>query len=254
VVTPQFPGAVGVSYLRVYDWESEDGNCGGSAHAHLVCTEGYFVVGGRGRVQTLSADGFDETPLTPRTVVWFAPGVIHRLVNDGDLEIVVLMQNSGLPEAGDAVFTFPPEILADPEAYADAAALASGERVYAGDAEAARRRKDLAVQGFLALRARVEAEGPAALRDFYAAAEMLTRPRRERWRPLWRRGAYAAARATESHLDALDRGDLTHLGDARMARLPAPQERKFGMCGRLATYEATSGRAASEVTDRDEEG
>ncbi|GAB3933934.1 hypothetical protein GCM10027614_06000 [Micromonospora vulcania] len=53
---------------------------------------------------------------------------MHRLVNGGGLSIVVLMQNSGLPEAGDAVLTFPPDVLADPAAYAAAAALPDGER------------------------------------------------------------------------------------------------------------------------------
>lgn len=52
----------------------------------------------------------------------------------------VLMQNSGLPEAGDAVLAFPPEVVADPERYATAAALPPGT----GPATeaAARRRRD----------------------------------------------------------------------------------------------------------------
>ncbi len=48
------------------------------------------------------------------------------MVRGGDLRITVLMQNGGLPEAGDAVFTFPPEVLADPGAYAAAATLPPG--------------------------------------------------------------------------------------------------------------------------------
>ncbi|MEK8105640.1 hypothetical protein NKG94_11725 [Micromonospora sp. M12] len=83
---------------------------------------------GEGAVQTLTTAGFRETPLRPGGVVWFEPGTVHRLVNGGGLTIVVLMQNSGLPEAGDAVLTFPPEVLADPAAYASAAALPDGER------------------------------------------------------------------------------------------------------------------------------
>ena len=58
--------------------------------------------------------------------MWFEPGTIHRLVNGGGLELVVLMQNSGLPEAGDAVFTFPPAILDDPDAYARRGGSARG--------------------------------------------------------------------------------------------------------------------------------
>ncbi len=63
------------------------------------------MTGGRGAVQTLTAAGFQETPLSPGALVWFTPGTIHRLVNDGDLTLHVLMQNCGLPEAGDAVLT-----------------------------------------------------------------------------------------------------------------------------------------------------
>ena len=63
---PDLPGAVGITALRVYPWDAEDGLCGGSPHVHL-----------------------------------------HRAVNDGDLQVVVVMRNSGLPEAGDAVLTFP---------------------------------------------------------------------------------------------------------------------------------------------------
>ena len=61
-------------------------------------------------------DGFD---------VGHEGGTIHRLVNEGDLRLFVVMQNADLPEHGDAVLTFPPEILADSDAYARAATLPS---------------------------------------------------------------------------------------------------------------------------------
>src|SRR5262245_36516433 len=97
------PGAVGVTDLRVYDWPAPDGIVGGGPHVHLCCTEAYCVVEGRGLVQTLSADGvLREIALERQKIVWFTPGVIHRLVNlDGKLRILVIMQNAGLPEAGD---------------------------------------------------------------------------------------------------------------------------------------------------------
>jgi hypothetical protein len=41
--------------------------------------------------------------------------------------VVAVMQNSGLPEAGDAVVTFPPDILADPVAYQRAYQLGSAQ-------------------------------------------------------------------------------------------------------------------------------
>ena len=158
MVTP-FPGGVGLSGLRVYDWPTVDGLCGGSPHVHLTCAECYYVVSGEGRVQTLTQRGFAETPLHAGTVAWFTPGTIHRLVNEDDLRITVLMQNSGLPVAGDAVLTLPPEYLTDPATYAAATRIPPDapeeerERV-------ARARRDLALTGYRALR---DADGPEPL-------------------------------------------------------------------------------------------
>ena len=73
---------------------SPDGVPGGSAHVHLSCTESYVVIGGRGRPQPFSYSGFQEINLDPLQVVWFTPGVIHRLVNDGDLQIIIVMQTA----------------------------------------------------------------------------------------------------------------------------------------------------------------
>jgi len=42
-----------------------DGLRGGSAHVHLASTEGYVVLSGAGRLQTLGARGYAETPLRP---------------------------------------------------------------------------------------------------------------------------------------------------------------------------------------------
>jgi mannose-6-phosphate isomerase-like protein (cupin superfamily) len=231
------PGGIGVSRLRVYDTAAPDGVVGGTPHVHLCCTEGYVVTGGEGAVQTLtSAGGFSETPLRPGAVVWFEPGTVHRLVNGGGLTIVVLMQNSGLPEAGDAVLTFPPEVLADPAAYAAAAALPDGGAPGA-DVRAAYRRRDLAVTGFAALRA----GGPAALAAFHGAAAALRRPLLQRWRQRWATGAARAAAATGDQLDALDRGDAGHLGDAGVYAVGEPVERgRLGMCGLLDTYPASA--------------
>ena len=239
---PLFPAGTAVSHLAVYDSAGPDGCRGGSAHVHLACTEGYVVVGGTGRLQTLSAEGFAETPLTPFTVAWFSPGVIHRLINDGDLQIVVVMQNGGLPEAGDAVLTFPPEHLTDPQTYSRAASLADSEKVYADGADAAERRKELAVRGFLALRQQVEAHGAVALEWFYAAAAELVRARVPAWRERWENGSLAAARRTGDHLAALERGDASHLREGELNVLDPPESRKYGMCGRLATYELPTGK------------
>ena len=103
------PGGTSVSHVKVYDTVGPDGLAGGSPHLHTVCTEAYLVIAGEGMVQTLSGEGYAETPLVHGTIAWFSPGTVHRLVNlDGRLELYVLMSNAGLPEAGDMVLAFEP--------------------------------------------------------------------------------------------------------------------------------------------------
>jgi mannose-6-phosphate isomerase-like protein (cupin superfamily) len=264
-----FPGATGVTVLDVYDWVAPDGLPGGSAHVHLASTEGYVVLSGAGRLQTLGERGYAETPLRPGDCLWFTPGTIHRLVNDGGLRLLVVMQNAGLPEHGDAVLTFPPEVLADPAAYASAASLPGGPGASGGTdspggpgasggtdspggtggtgspggddlAAAARRRASLAVEGYLALRERVAREGPGALGGFYAAALRLTAGHAAGWRDRWRAGALAAAELTGEHLDEIGARTPGHLDAAGLWRVERPAgERSYGMCGRLTTYPAS---------------
>ncbi len=112
------PGGTSVSHVKVYDTVGPDGLAGGSPHLHTVCTEAYLVIAGEGMVQTLSGEGYAETALVAGTIAWFSPGTIHRLVNlDGRLELYVLMSNAGLPEAGDMILAFAPDLLADDATY-----------------------------------------------------------------------------------------------------------------------------------------
>ena len=203
---------------------------------------------GSGRVATLSGDGYAETPIRAGSFVWFTPGTIHRLLNDGgDLEIVVLMQNAGLPEAGDMVITFDDAVLADPAAYAAAAALP--EATTASDPDPARARRDRGVEGFVDLLA----GGPDALGRFHARAAALVRPHVGAWRSTWEAGPLAAAEATGAQLDALARGDETHLGGSSVHALPPPpDERRWGCCGTLGTYlPAVRLRSASGASTHD---
>jgi mannose-6-phosphate isomerase-like protein (cupin superfamily) len=231
--TPAFPGAIGVSHLRVYDTEAPDGLAGGTPHVHTLCTEAYAVIAGRGHVQTLSGYGYAEVPLDPGAFVWFTPGTIHRLVNDGGLEILVMMQNAGLPEAGDMVITFAPDVLADPARYADAATLPPGEQTTRGTGSAARARRDAAVTAFGALRD----GGASALADFHRAAAQIVRPHLDRFAMVWADGPAHASAATGEQLAALATGDASHLAAASVHRLaPPPDERRMGCCGTLGTY------------------
>lgn len=246
-VTPPFPGAIGASHLRVYDSEAPDGLRGGTPHVHSVCTEAYFVIAGSGAVQTIDGGGYRETPLEPGAFVWFTPGTIHRLVNgDGGLEILVLMANAGLPEAGDMIITFEPEVLDDPAAYARAHALPEGAQTTAGSSDAARLRRDAGVRGFLDLRDATTRGDESAMARFRQQAARLLAPRAADWKALHARGPLAAAEATARQIEAIGRGDASHLDHAGLHTLPAPpHERRMGCCGTLGVY------VADEAAPRD---
>jgi mannose-6-phosphate isomerase-like protein (cupin superfamily) len=225
-----FPGGTSVTRLSVYSGQCADGLAGGTPHLHTASTEAYVVISGSGALQTLDTSGFQETPLRAGAAVWFTPGVIHRAINRGGLEVVVVMSNAGLPEAGDAVMTFPPEILASSSRYDEAAQLPDDE-----PDEAVTRRRDLAVDGFQ----RLVAGGSAALSRFYEQAAALVRPRIESWRELYRVTAEADTRRTAEILDALADGDGRHLSDGAVRESPAPPDAGWGMCGRLRAHDVT---------------
>lgn len=231
---PEFPGAIGISDLTAYPWPTADGEHGGSPHMHLACTEAYVVLGGRGRLQTLDHAGPSEQDLYPGDVVWFTPGTIHRAINDGGLHALVIMQNGGLPEAGDAVMTFPPEHLTA-EAYRASSSVLDDEGN--PSEERARRRRDLAVEGFAELVRQWELGRRAALDAFYASAAALVAPRLAEWRTLIEQGALATAAAALDHIEALRAADPTHLKLAAVNRIPSPQRTTLGMCGFLHAYD-----------------
>ena len=236
VDTPGFPGGTAVTGLRVYDWESADGLCGGSPHLHTVSSEAYVVTGGTGQVHTISMSGTEEHDLAAGSLLWFSPGTVHRLVNTDGLTLTAIMSNAGLPEAGDAVLTFPRRILADPGQYALHAVLPHGLDQAAVEA-AARARRDLALEGYAELHMSVLRDGPEALADFHRAAAALVRPRVERWRQLWKERVRKQVDATEQALDQLAEGSAASMAQAAVATaVPRPGE-AYGMCGRLTTWE-----------------
>src|SRR6201999_390691 len=90
-------------------------------------------------------NGFKSVPLPKHAAFLFTPGTLHRLVNtSGDMEVLLIMENSGLPERGDTIATFPQEILANDLAYHTAMQASSMQEAY--------RRRDDAVRGFLAVK------------------------------------------------------------------------------------------------------
>ncbi|MGM9472506.1 cupin domain-containing protein [Pseudarthrobacter sp. YS3] len=234
-----FPGATGLSEVSIYDWPGADGAAGGTPHVHTASTEAYVVQRGTGRLETLDSRGFTSTVLEPGVVLWFTPGTVHRAINDsGDLQVLVVMQNAGLPENGDAVMTFPPEHLADAGAYRRAAALELTDAdggVAAGE-EAARRRRDLALEGYFALKEAVLAAGPEALAGFHAAAARLVSAKTGMWAEYVAGGALEQAETTRRQLHSLDSAESFYLGEAQTTMGKRGARRVYGMCGRIRTW------------------
>ncbi|MEW9873596.1 cupin domain-containing protein [Arthrobacter sp. HS15c] len=234
-----FPGATALSEVSIYDWPAADGAAGGTPHLHTASAEAYVVQQGNGRLETLDSRGFTSTPLEPGVVLWFTPGTIHRAVNDsGDLRVLVVMQNAGLPENGDAVMTFPPAHLADAAAYRRAAVLAPGDADGGdpGAEAAARRRRDLALEGYFALKEAVLDSGPGALSGFHAAAARLVSSRTFEWQEMLVQGAERQAATTRQQLQSLEIAESFYLQEARTTMGKRKTSRIYGMCGRIQAW------------------
>ena len=237
-IAEPLPGGIGVTHLRVYDSVAPDGLAGGSPHMHFACSEAYLVIKGRGSVQTLTNEGLQETPLRPGSLLWFTPGVIHRLINgDVQLEIFAVMENAGLPESGDSVLTFPEEYFLSEESYRRAVSLESRGPRRVSYIEAAGQRRDLAVEGFHALR--VEVENGGSLHNFYTRVIGLVRSKEPEWRTIWESGPMKTILRTKSYLNNLSIGAGSYLALGKVFEIPIDPERenrKLGMCGTLRPY------------------
>jgi hypothetical protein len=160
--------------------------------------------------------------------------VIHRLVNtSGDLAILAIMQNAGLPEAGDAVFTFPEAVMTDPERYLQAATLPQAETVTRVQAALARR--DLAIRGFNELLAQ---DDPAALERFFHQAIARRAHLFGNWSELLRSGVETEVQRTRQRLESIAADSTSLLQQARLATTGEAENahQGVGMCGMLRQY------------------
>lgn len=228
----RMPGAALITRLKVYDTPTPDGQIGGTPHVHLVCTELYYVVAGSGAVEILDKNGFSRVELRTNDALLFSPGTIHRLINpQRDLEILVMMQNSGLPERGDNVVSFTDDWLSDETRYAEAMRVSSIEEAY--------RRRDRGVEGFLSLRAAFETSAEAgreALERFYQQASARTEPVHAQWQQLIHDGALAEVQKSLDQLDQLSQKDTGYLLQNAVQHIRPPDESKLGFCGHLNRY------------------
>ncbi|MFF1252353.1 cupin domain-containing protein [Pseudarthrobacter sp. NPDC058329] len=242
-----FPGGVALTRLGVYDWEAADGICGGSPHMHTASTEAYLVLSGTGRVETIRSSGYESYDLAPNDLLWFSPGTIHRLVNTDNLNILAIMQNGGLPEAGDAIMTFEPDIVADAERYARTASLDGGPAAVANPAPgsgvtsraaAARARRDAAFAGYELLKEAALAGDFAVVEQFQRDAVRLVQAKVSGWQNLWRETIAPEPARTERWLADLAQGGFSHFRDAAVSRtVPVNTGPIFGMCGLLQKWD-----------------
>jgi mannose-6-phosphate isomerase-like protein (cupin superfamily) len=231
-MTLPMPGSTAISRLQVYNTPAPDGQRGGTPHVHLLCAEMYFVLEGSGAVEMIDSSGFSRVELQPYSALTFTPGTIHRLINSsGDLQILVIMQNSGLPEKGDNVVTFTEDWLSSDETFSEAMSVTSETDAY--------RRRDRGVEGFLQLKAAFEQNiemGRTALRHFFALAGQRTARFRPEWARIVESGAGVAVHTSLDHLQALERADLTYLMQPQHQLIPAREPSALGFCGRLDRY------------------
>lgn len=226
------PGGILISRVEIYASESPDGQRGGTPHLHLACDELYYVLSGQGGVELIDATGFQSRPLSPGAAICFTPGTIHRAINpEGDLAILVIMQNKGLPERGDVAVCFPRRILSSAEEYRRA--------MQVQDAGSACRRRDLGVEGFVELKqafARSPAEGREALDFFYRVAIERTRDQWAAWSRIVEQGPAALVQRSRHFLEALQAGSPEWLRQGRSFGVDTGPE-KFGFCGHVHSYQ-----------------
>lgn len=229
-----FPGGTLITRLRVYDTLAPDGQRGGTPHVHLLCTELYLTLQGTGQVELLDANGPSTIDLIPGSALVFTPGTIHRLLNPNrDLDILVIMANNGLPENGDNTPTFPEHVLSDADAFA--------QHVVADTLADAYRRRDLAIEGYLALKAAFahsQQAGQVALTAFYERATRLMQPYLGSWRAVVTAGPLAAAQQSLAHLTALQATQTDYLHHAQHATVAPDATERIGFCGHLSPYPA----------------
>ena len=226
------PGATLVTRLKVYDSATPDGQRGGTPHVHLLCTEMYFVTAGLGSVELLDWQGYRKTELKLHDALVFSPGTLHRLINpEGDLELLIIMQNSGLPERGDNVVTFEDELLRTDEAYQRAMRVSSFDEAQA--------RRDRGVEGFTALKAAFEQSletGRKALNEFYTRAAERTTALRPNWQSVIEHGPLQEAQNSLAQLEHLSKGQHDYLKDAQQFHIGAGKFETPGFCGALNRY------------------
>lgn len=226
------PGGTLLTRLKVYETPGPDGQSGGTPHVHLVCTELYFVLSGSGAVEIIDRSGFSRVELCTHAAYLFTAGTVHRLINPhGNLEVLIIMQNSGLPELGDNIVTFPNEVLEDPSRFAtDMNAVTLSDAL---------RRRDRGVEGFLELKNAFERSldaGRTVLDAFYKRCVQRTKAHHQDWYSRVTHGAFEDAQNSLQKIIAITGGKIDHLHLATSELMQPLDTAQIGFCGKLDRY------------------
>lgn len=222
-------GGIGLTHLTVYGQRpAPDGKHSGCPHVHAITDEAYYVISGKGAVELHDLEhGFRSVPLLAGSYVQFAPGTLHRAVNDGNLVVLGIMGNAGLAERGDARIWFGPEADADPALYQDLWSLPARKGL-----DGALERRDRSVAAYMSLLRLWESDRPAYRESLSAFVDLHTRtmaPLRERFQSIVRQGPATWLQTAFARIDG-----LPSLIEAPQAeRVGAEDQPKFGMCGML---------------------
>ncbi|MEY5063161.1 MAG: hypothetical protein RLZZ112_1125 [Verrucomicrobiota bacterium] len=222
-------GGIGFSRVVVYTQQAAPDGChGGCPHMHAITEEAYYVTKGRGRVELHDEQhGFRTVRLEPGTYLDFQPRVLHRLVNEDGLELLAIMGNAGLAEAGDARIYFGREVDASPERYAELWSLPQRLSL-AGALE----RRDHAVRAYMQLMAlwrESRAEYEKELSRFVRKVLETAAQKKADFLPFVEAGPLAAGRRAQGRLEAVP----TPAGAPLVRHQPEETLPGLGMCGQL---------------------
>lgn len=78
LITEEDGDTLALSHLKISD---------AKRHYHKKTTELYYVLKGTGKLEVDS----DSIPLIEGTLVLIKPGVAHKAISDGDLEVLIIM-------------------------------------------------------------------------------------------------------------------------------------------------------------------
>jgi len=227
---PGLIGGIGLTYLTVYDQRpAPDGLQCGCAHVHAVTDEAYFVLSGSGAIELHDLDnGFRSVPLAAGNFVQFAPGTVHRSVNNSGLTVLAIMGNAGLAERGDARIWFGPDVDADPERYQQFWRLPA-----AAGLGGALDRRDHSVSAYMELLRLWERDREAyraELKRFVGVHARAMEPLRERFQDVVSLGPQKWLQSALARIERLP--SSTGSPDAVLVA-PETGEPKLGMCGLL---------------------